>query len=196
MLTPSLQKNDTLAKKLIWAVSIIVFLAVAGMSRVNLHNVVTLPFDVHIFATINMVVNSTVAILLVAGLITAKSKNYEVHKKIMLTAIALSVVFLLSYICHHLFAGETRYGDLDHDGVLNQFEKINAGAVLYLYKTILFLHIPLAAIILPFILFTAYRSLIGEYEKHKKLVRITWPIWFFVAVSGVVVYWMISPFYN
>ena len=196
MLIPSLQKNDKLAKQLIWAVSIIVFLAVAGMSRVNLNGIVTLPFNVHIFATINMVVNSVVAILLVAGLVTAKNKNYEVHKKIMLTAIALSVVFLLSYICHHLFAGETKYGDIDHNGTLTLNEQTLFGSKRFLYLILLGFHIPLAAIILPFILFTAYRSLIGEYEKHKKLVRITWPIWFFVAVSGVVVYWMISPFYN
>ena len=196
MLQPSLQKNDKLAKQFIWAVSIIVFIAVAGMSRINLSKVVTLPFDVHIFATINAVVNSLVAVLLVAGIVTAKNKNYAVHKKIMLTAIALSVVFLLSYICHHLFAGDTKYGDIDHDGILSINEKMNAGSTRVFYYVILLLHIPLAAIILPFILFTAYRALVGEYEQHKKLVRITWPVWFFVAVSGVVVYWMISPFYG
>ena len=65
-----------------------------------------------------------------------------------------------------------------------------------LYYFILITHIPLAAIILPFILFTAYRALTGEYDKHKKLVRITWPVWFYVAVSGVIVYLMISPYYN
>jgi putative membrane protein len=151
---------------------------------------------VHIFATINAVVNSMVAILLVAGIVTAKSKNYAVHKKIMLTAIALSVIFLLSYICHHLFAGETKFGDLDHDGALSLNEKMATGSTRIFYYVLLLTHIPLAAIILPFILFTAYRALTGEYEKHKKLVRITWPVWFFVAVSGVVVYWMISPFYS
>jgi putative membrane protein len=196
MLQPSIKKNDKLASRFIWAVSIIVFLAVAGMSRINLSKVVTLPFDVHIFATINAVVNSMVAILLVAGIVTAKSKNYAVHKKIMLTAIALSVIFLLSYICHHLFAGETKFGDLDHDGALSLNEKMATGSTRIFYYVLLLTHIPLAAIILPFILFTAYRALTGEYEKHKKLVRITWPVWFFVAVSGVVVYWMISPFYS
>jgi putative membrane protein len=196
MLQPSITKNDKLANRFIWAVSIVVFLAVAGMSRINLSKVVTLPFDVHIFASINAVVNSLVAILLVAGIITAKSKNYAVHKKIMLSAITLSVIFLLSYICHHLFAGETKFGDLDHDGVLSLNEKMATGSTRIFYYVLLLTHIPLAAIILPFILFTAYRALTGEYEKHKKLVRITWPVWFFVAVSGVVVYWMISPFYS
>ena len=194
MLQPSLEKNDSKAKKFIWAVSIIVFLAVVLMSRYKLE--VALPFNVHVFATINAVINSLVAILLVAGLATVKSKNYLLHKRIMLSAIVLSVLFLVSYICHHLMAGETRYGDINHDGVLSLDEKMMAGGTIIIYKLILFTHIPLAAIILPFILFSAYRALTGEYEKHKKLVRITWPVWFFVAVSGVIVYWMISPFYN
>jgi putative membrane protein len=194
MLQPSLEKNDSKAKKFIWTVSIIVFLAVVLMSRYKLD--VTLPFNVHVFATINAVINSLVGILLVAGLATVKSKNYILHKRIMLSAIVLSVLFLVSYICHHLMAGETKYGDINHDGVLGLDEKMMVGGTRVFYYILLGLHIPLAAIILPFILFSAYRALTGEYEKHKKLVRITWPVWFFVAVSGVIVYWMISPFYS
>ena len=194
MLQPSLEKNDRKAKILIWTVSIVVFVAVVILSKVKL--ILNLPFNVHVFATINAVVNSMVAILLVAGLVTAKSKNYAIHRKIMLSAIMLSVVFLVSYICHHLLAGETKYGDLNHDGVLSLNETAMAGSARVFYYILLLTHIPLAAIILPFILFTAYRALTGEYEKHRKLVRITWPIWFFVAVSGVVVYLMISPYYN
>ena len=194
MLQPSLKKNDGQAKIFIWTVSIIVFVAVAVLSRVKLS--LDFPFNVHVFATFNAVINSIVAILLVAGLITAKNKNYVTHKKIMITAIVLSVLFLLSYICHHLFAGETKYGDLDHDGVLSLNETAMAGSTRIFYYFLLITHIPLAGIILPFILFTAYRALTGEYDKHRKLVRITWPVWFFVAVSGVVVYLMISPYYN
>ena len=194
MLQPTLEKNDSKAKILIWTVSIIVFVAVVILSKVKL--LLNLPFNVHVFATINAVINSLVAVLLVAGLVTAKNKNYVVHKKIMLSAITLSVLFLLSYICHHLLAGETKYGDIDHDGVLSINETAMAGSSRMFYYILLLTHIPLAAIILPFILFTAYRALTGEYEKHRKLVRITWPVWFFVAVSGVVVYLMISPYYN
>ena len=194
MLQPTLIKNDGKAKVLIWTVSVIVFVAVVILSKVKL--VLDLPFNVHVFATINAVINSMVAVLLVAGLITAKSKNYAIHKKIMLSAIVLSVLFLVSYICHHLLAGETKYGDLNHDGVLSMNETAMAGSSRIFYYILLLTHIPLAAIILPFILFTAYRALTGEYDKHRKLVRITWPVWFFVAVSGVVVYLMISPYYN
>ncbi len=194
MLQPTLEKNDHKAKIFIWSVSAIVFLAVIVLSKYKLE--VNLPFNVHLFATINAVINSLVAILLIAGLISIKSKNYLLHKKIMLTAITLSILFLVSYICHHLMAGETKYGDIDHDGVVSLNEKMAVGSTRIFYYVLLGLHIPLAAIILPFILFSAYRSLTGEYEKHKKLVRVTWPVWFFVAVSGVVVYWMINQFYN
>ncbi len=194
MLEPTLQKNDSKARVFIWTVSIIVFLAVVLLTKVKLN--LDLPFNVHVFATFNAIINSLVALLLVAGLITIKSKNYLLHKRIMLSAITLSVLFLVSYICHHLLAGDTKFGDVDHDGVLSLNEKMQVGGTRFLYYALLLTHIPLAAIILPFILFTAYRALTGEYEKHKKLVRITWPVWFFVAVSGVVVYWLISPYYN
>jgi putative membrane protein len=191
---PSLNKDDKKAKLLIWFVSVVVFVAVAFLASFKLN--INLGFNVHIFAQANAVINSLVAALLIAGLLAVKQKNYEAHKKIMLIAIALSVLFLVSYICHHLFAGETRFGDLNHDGKLSDEEKLKVGNLRYIYYIILFTHIPLAAIVLPFILFTAYRALIGEYEQHKKLTRLTWPIWFYVAVSGVVVYLMISPYYS
>ena len=114
----------------------------------------------------------------------------------MMTAMLLSILFLVSYICHHLFAGETRFGDINHDGIVTDIEKAAVGSSRIIYYIILGTHIPLAGIILPFILFSAYRALTGEFDKHKKLVRITWPIWFYVAVTGVVVYWMISPYYG
>ncbi len=194
MLTPSLQKNDKKAKLIIYAVSIVVFAAVVLLSRVTVQ--ADLGFNVHLFAKANAIINSAVAVLLIAGLFTAKQKKYELHKKIMLTAIILSVLFLLSYICHHLFAGETKFGDLDHNGIISDDEKLQAGSIRMVYYFILITHIPLAGIILPFILFTAYRALTGEYEQHKKLTRITWPVWFYVAVTGVVVYLLISPYYS
>jgi len=194
MLQPSFKKNDKQAKLVIYTVSLVVFAAVVFLSKYKLD--ADLGFNVHLFAKANAVINSLVAILLMAGLFTAKQKNFVLHKKIMLSAIALSVLFLLSYIAHHLLAGDTKYGDINHDGIISLDEKVLAGNLRMLYYFILITHIPLAAIILPFILFTAYRALTGEYDKHKKLVRITWPVWFYVAVTGVVVYLMISPYYN
>lgn len=194
MIQPLLEKNDRLARLFIWLVSIVVFIAVAFLSKFKLET--TAGFDPHIFAKINAIINSLVAILLVTGLILVKQRQYRLHRAVMLTAISLSVLFLVSYIGHHLLAGETRFGDINHDGIVTDVEKLQVGGWRTFYYIILITHIPLAAIILPFILFTAYRALIGEYEKHKKLTRITWPVWFYVAVSGVVVYWMISPYYS
>jgi len=194
MLQPSIEKNDHKAKILIWTVSIIVFVAVAFLSKYKL--TIDLGFNPHLFAKANALINSVVAFLLLAGLIAIKQKKYSLHKMIMLNAIALSVLFLLCYIGHHLLAGETRYGDVNHDGLVDDAEILQAGGLRTFYYIILITHIPLAAVILPFILFTAYRALTGEYEQHKKLTRITWPVWFYVAITGVIVYYMISPYYS
>ncbi|HEY5464465.1 MAG TPA: DUF420 domain-containing protein [Hanamia sp.] len=191
---PVLNKNDKRARILIWTVSIIAFLGIAFLSGTKLE--FKLNFDPHIFATFNAIINSCVAILLIAALLAVKSKRYLLHKKIMLAAIILSILFLISYVCHHLLTGETKFGDLNHDGILSPDEKILAGSLRYVYYAILITHIPLAGIVLPFILFTAYRALSGDYEKHKKLAHITWPIWLYVAISGVTVYLLIRPYYN
>ena len=180
MLPAVWKKNDAKAKVFIIAVSAIVFGIIVSLGRIKLD--VQFGFDEHIFARINAAINSTVSVLLLLALIAVKNKKYLLHKRIMITAIILSCLFLVSYICHHLFTGETKFG--------------GKGSIRYIYYFILGTHIILAAVILPFILFTAYRSMIGEFARHKKLARITWPIWFYVAVTGVVVYFMISPYYN
>ena len=191
---PYLTKNDKQAKIFIWTVSIIVFVAVAVLSKVKL--TVDLGFNPHLFATANAIINFTVTILLLVGLWSVRSQKYLLHKKIMIAAIILSILFLVSYICHHLFAAETKFGDIDHNGIVSADEKTLGGSLRIIYYFILATHIPLAGIILPFILFTAYRSLTGEYQRHKKLARITWPVWLYVAITGVVVYLMISPYYS
>ena len=97
-------------------------------------------------------------------------------------ALVLSILFLVFYITHHLLSGETKFG--------------GTGSMKIIYYSILITHIFLAAIILPFILITAYRALTGEYLQHKKLARYTWPLWFYVAVTGPIVYYFISPYYT
>lgn len=188
-----LVKNDRKARILIFSFSFIVFVLVTALERVTLN--VDLGFNVHVFAAINAIINSIVSLLLIAGLVTARSGRYTSHKYIMLTAIVLSVIFLLTYVTHHLFAGSTYYGDLNKDGMVSMDEKAEAGALRYFYFVLLGSHILLAGISLPFILFTAYRALIGENERHRKIAKITWPMWFFVAVSGPVVYLMISQYH-
>lgn len=193
MLPPVLQKNDKKAKTLILIFSFIVFTAVVLLSRVKLE--ADLGFDPHLFATANAVINFMVTLLLIAGFVTVKKGNYQLHKKIMMMAMVLSVIFLVSYIAHHLFAGETKFGDLDRNGIVTDEEKTAGGSLRTIYYIILATHIPLAGIILPFILFTAYRALVAEFPAHRKLARITWPIWLYVAITGVLVYLMISPYY-
>ena len=192
----TLQKNDAKAKWLIGIFSIIVFATVIVLGKYNLAGKVVIPFDVHFFALANAIINGTVAVLLIAGLLAVKKNSFELHKKIMLTAMVLSVLFLVSYICHHLLAGETSYGETDGIQGLSDIEKTAAGGGRSLYLIILITHIPLAGIGMPFILFAAYRALTGEYEKHKKIVRIIWPLWLYVAVTGVIVYVLISPYYQ
>jgi putative membrane protein len=189
----SLQKNDRKANILILGFSVIVFLAVTILERVTLD--VDLGFDPHLFAMVNAIINSIVSVLLIAGLVTAKRGLYRTHRNIMLTAIVLSVFFLVTYILHHLFAGSTWYGDADRNGIVDAAEKAAAGGKRIFYFILLGTHILLAGISLPFILFTAYRALINENSRHRKIARITWPLWFYVAVTGPVVYLMISRYY-
>lgn len=180
MLKAVLSKNDRRAYGWIALFSVVVFVAVVILGQVQLP--VALSFDVHIFARFNAVVNSLVALFLLAALTAVKRKHWIWHKRLMLAAMGLSVLFLLSYIAHHLLAETTSYG--------------GQGWMRGIYYFILITHIFLAAVILPFILLTAYRALIAEWPQHQKLARITWPIWFYVAVTGVVVYIMISPYYH
>ena len=194
MIEASIKKNDNLAKWLIGIFSFVVFTVVVLLGKYKLN--INLGFNVHIFATLNAFLNACTACLLVGALLTVKvSKNFFLHKRIMITCLILSVIFLVSYIAHHLLAAETKFGDANHDGILSDEEKLKVGSLRYVYYTILSTHIFLASIILPFILFTAYRGLTGEYSKHKKLARITWPLWFYVAVTGPVVYFLIRPYY-
>ena len=180
LLEPVFQKNDKKARTLIWIFSFVIFSAIAAMGAIHLK--VDLGFNVHIFATVNAIINTMVTLLLAAALIAIKLRKFLLHKRLMLVAMMLSVLFLLSYVCHHLFAGDTKYG--------------GTGALRYLYFFILTTHIFLAAIIMPFVLFTAYRALIAEFPQHRKLARITWPIWFYVSMTGVLVYLFISPYYH
>ncbi len=194
MIEPSLPKNDKQARWLIGIFSVLVFTAVVLLGKIKLN--VGISFDVHVFAKINAFINAIIAVLLVAALVAVKQKKYVLHKRMMMTALLLSVAFLVSYIFHHLLAGEAKFGDTDHDGIVTETEKLAVGGMRIVYFVILITHIFLAAIILPFILFTAYRGLTGEYAQHRKIAKITWPLWFYVAVTGPIVYLMISPYYS
>ena len=194
MLAPVIKKNDKQANVLIGIFSVIVFVAVTFLSKFTLQ--VELPFDKHLFAFINSLLNTAVAIILVVALVAVKQKKYQFHKNLMITALILSLLFLVSYIAHHLLAGEARFGDTNFDGIVSDEEKAAVGNLRSFYLLLLTTHIILAAVILPFILFTTYRALTGEFEAHKKIAKRTWPLWFYVAVTGPLVYFMIKPYYH
>jgi putative membrane protein len=194
MLEPAIRRNDRLAKTLIWISSVVVFLVVVSLKYIHLE--VQLPFNPHVFATINACINATVAGALLAGLIAIKQKNYRLHKSMMMTAMIFSLLFLVTYIAHHLLAGEAKFGDANFDGVVDEAEKALLGNTRPFYLVLLGTHIVLAATSLPFILWTAYRALTSDFEAHKNLAKKVWPIWFYVAVTGPIVYLMIKQYYN
>lgn len=175
----SIAQNDRLANRIIIGLSIVVFALVTLMRRVKLD--IDFGFDTHVFPAISAALNSIVALLLLVGLWFVKRKQFEKHRNTMLAAVVFSVLFLITYVLYHFTTVETVYGGT---GVIN-----------IIYYIILFSHIALAGVILPFILYSVYRGLTGEYAKHKKLTRWVWPIWFYVSVTGVIVYFMISPYY-
>ena len=161
----------------IWLISIVIPVVVAILFTVRIPNVVSLSFLPPIYATVNGI---TTVILLLA-LKAIKSKNINLHKNLMKTAIALSLAFLLMYVAYHMTSDSTPYG--------------GEGFIRYVYFFILISHIILSIGIIPMVLFTYVRAFTEQFEDHKKIARYTFPIWLYVAVTGVIVYFMISPYY-
>ena len=177
--SPTLTKNDKKANIVIWSISFVVFIAVVILHELKID--LNFGFDIHFFAKINAIINGLVALLLIIGLFAVKFSKFILHKKVMILSIILSIVFLLSYITHHIFAESTSFG--------------GEGVIRSIYYIVLISHILLAGLSLPFILFTSYRASISEFNKHKKLAKFVYPVWLYVAITGVVVYVMISPYY-
>jgi putative membrane protein len=145
---------------------------------------------------LNAVLNGTCSLLLVFSLWAIKKRNIELHKRLNLTAFVLSTLFLLSYVTAHYFIPDTKYGDLDHDGIMSAAESAAVSGIKPVYVVILLTHIFLAIVVLPMVLLSFYYGLTDQREKHKKLTRFSYPIWLYVTVTGVVVYLMISPYYG
>ncbi|WP_143309696.1 DUF420 domain-containing protein [Chitinophaga vietnamensis] len=153
-------------------------------------------FDIRILPLFHAILNSATAVLLLASLYFIKNGHVKAHKIANLVAVTLSVLFLVSYVTYHAMAPETRFGDVDHNGVVDAAEKASLGGIRYLYLFLLLTHIVLAGVIVPLVLFTLLRGFQNDIPRHRKIARITWPIWFYVAVTGVIVYIMISPYYH
>jgi putative membrane protein len=177
-------ENSNLEKKFktpIILVSIIIPVAVVLLFSIRLKdfgiNVAPLSFLPPIYATINGIT----AALLVSAVVAIKKRNRAIHEKLMTSAIVCSVIFLLMYVAYHMTADPTKYG--------------GEGAIKYVYYFLLLTHIALSVTIIPLVLFTYVKALAGQFDNHKKLAKITFPLWLYVAVTGVVVYLMIAPYY-
>ncbi|HXJ98230.1 MAG TPA: DUF420 domain-containing protein [Gelidibacter sp.] len=167
--------------KWIVVLSIIIPLVVAGLFGVNLRK---LGFDVEPLSFLPPIyasINGLTALLLVGALLAIKSKNIKLHKTLMTTAIGCSVAFLVMYVAYHMTSDSTPYG--------------GEGAIRTVYFFILISHILLSIVIIPFVLITYVRAITNNFERHKKIARIAFPIWLYVAISGVIIYIMISPYY-
>jgi len=186
--------RDKLYLRLIATVSVIVFLLVVVLSQ--LPKAESVPAFVKYLPKLNAILNATCTVLLLISFYFIRRKKVEIHKRLNLTAVTLSTIFLLSYVLFHSFGVETRYGDLNHDGVVDAVEKAQAGNLRMVYFVILSTHIILAAIVLPLVLLSLYRGLTNQVKLHRKIVRWSFPVWLYVTTTGVIVYLMISPYYN
>ncbi len=189
--TPTRERNLTRG---IILVSITIPLAVAFLILVPRAKI-DLGFNTHALPLFHAILNSTTAILLLASLYFIKNGQITAHKRANLTAVVLSCIFLVSYVLYHASNPSVRYGDLNHDGILSDAERQQAGFLRYIYYFILSSHIILSGVIIPFVLFTLQKAFQERFDRHRRLARITWPMWLYVAVTGVVVYLMISPYY-
>ena len=158
-------------------VSIAVPVVVALLFRVRLPNVEPLSFLPPIYASINGIT----AILLVLALIAIKNKNISIHENLMKTAVFCSLIFLVMYVAYHMTSPPTEFK--------------GEGAIFYVYRFILISHIVLSIVVIPLVLISYVRAHFGQFKLHKKIVRYAFPIWLYVAVTGVIVYLMISPYY-
>ncbi len=177
--------NDKLIFRLIAAVSIFVLVVVVILQS-NILNIFpdksAIPSWVFSLPKLNAFINGTCSVLLLISLYFIKNKNIKAHKTLNIITFILSSLFLVSYIIFHATGIKTTYG--------------GQGTLRTVYYFILITHIILAAVVLPLVLFSFQRGLSMQIEKHRKLVRWSFPIWLYVTVTGVIVYLMISPYYT
>ena len=175
-----LTKNDKFYKRLIWIISIAIFLVVALLSRMPKMD--KIPSWAVYLPALNAILNGTTTVILLTSFYFIRRKNIEIHKKLNLVACGLSTIFLLSYVLFHSFGVQTRF---PADNPMQPF-----------YLVLLTSHIILAAIVLPLVLLSLYRGLTNQVPLHKKIVRWSYPVWLYVTITGVMVYLMISPYYK
>ncbi len=180
MNTVDLEKEKKYNKWIV-VLSVVIPVAVAALFGINLRK---LGFDVEPLTMLPPIyagINGLTALVLIVAVIAIKNENRKLHENLMKFAIALSVMFLVMYVAYHMTSDSTKFG--------------GEGVIKYIYYFILITHILLSVVIIPFVLITYVRAITNNIERHKKIAKITFPLWLYVAVTGVVVYFMISPYY-
>lgn len=190
------KQNDKTVFKITLAVTALICVVVVILNQKVIPVPETFPSFIYKLPMLNAFLNGTCSLLLVASLWAIKKRKIEVHKKLNLTAFFVSALFLISYVTAHYFIPDTIYGDINHDHILDPLEKEAVSGSRGIYLTILLSHIFLAVVVLPLILLSFYYALKDDKVKHKKTTRFSYPIWLYVTISGVIVYWFISPYYN
>ena len=186
--------NDKFFLRLIWIVTAVVLAVVITLKVVPPPTVK--PSFIYLLPHLIGGINATCAVLLILSLIFIKKKNIQAHKVTNVITFMLSAIFLVFYILFHLYEKDTKYGDIDHNGILSVAELAAVSGTRMIYFIILITHIMLAIVVLPLILISFLRGFSMQIERHRKIVRWAYPVWLYVAVSGVIVYLMISPYYN
>ena len=188
--------NEKAIKVITYGTTIAVCGLVAVLNQKWIPHPDTFPAFIYQLPALNALLNGSCSALLIFSLLAIKRRNIQLHKKLNLTAFALSALFLISYVTAHYFIPDTKYGDVDHDGIMSASESAAVSGIKPVYLIILLTHIFLAIVVLPMVLLSFYYGLTDQREKHKKLTRFSYPIWLYVTITGVVVYLMISPYYN
>lgn len=171
-------------------ISIIIPLVVAGLFTVKIE------YELPIFLPpIYSSINGLTAILLIIAFVAIKNKNIKLHENLMKICIGLSLVFLIMYIAYHITSTSTIFGDVNKDGIRDASEKAEIGRELYVYAFILISHIILSIALIPMVLTSYVRAIQKQFDPHKRIGKITLPIWLYVTITGVIVYIMISPYY-
>ena len=190
------KQNDKTVFKIVLSISVLICIVVVVLNQKLIPVPNSFPHFIYKLPMLNAFLNGSCSILLIASLWAIKKRNFELHKKLNLTAFLLSSLFLLSYVTAHYFIPDTIFGDVNHNHVLEINEMQMVSGIRAIYLVILLSHIFLAVIVLPLILLSFYYALKDDRVKHKKITRFSYPIWLYVTVTGVVVYSMIAPYYN
>ncbi len=189
-------QNEKIVKRVIYGTAVLICGLVVILQQKFLPHPDVFPQFIYKLPMVNAILNGACSILLIFSLLAIKKRNIALHKKLNLTAFALSTLFLACYVTAHYFIPDTKFGDVDHNGIMSAEESAAVSGIKPVYVIILLTHIFLAAIVLPFVLLSFYYGLTDQREKHKKITRISYPVWLYVTITGVVVYLMVSPYYN